>query len=110
MEDKGVQPTEDLGCCGKEILASREISTGATKRKLMVLVGYAIKHGHDSSKDVSGVLRVLYIISASGNRTVKIPKCPRKRKPKWSAKEVPLFNGGPKKWVQWVKSVEASIG
>ena len=97
MEDIRILSIEDLGYHDKESLSSWKISTDATKRKLMVLIDCIVKHGYDANKSMNEIFRGLHVTNTSNNDTVETPKNPRKHKLKWSAKEVPLFYGGPKK-------------
>ena len=49
--------------------------------------------------------------STSGNNdAVDALKSTRKRKPTWTFKEVPSFDGDPNKWLKLTKSTEAIIG
>ena len=102
---------EDIGQHDKESLASWTILTAPTKRKVMVLMNFIPKFGYDSNKDMSEMIRELHTINKRSDcSAVETRTSPRKRKPKWRTKEVPQFDGDPKKQVKWIKSTDAIMG
>ena len=46
----------------------------------------------------------------ANDNTTKTLTSARNQKPKFTVKEVPKFDGDPKKWVKWIKSTEAFMG
>ena len=74
-------------------------------------MNYIVKFGYDRDKSMNEMFRDLHTINTpSDDSNVETRANIRKRKPKWSAKEVPKFDGCPKNWVDWIKNTEAIMG